>query len=66
MRATYKVAATETGRWACEKYVDGTGVNSQTFPREAIEIPDDLENFVATKVNVEVPAEEEENDEEET
>jgi len=62
MRATYKVPATETGRWACEKYVDGTGVNSQTFPREAIEIPDDLDNFVKTKVDVQTE-EESENDE---
>lgn len=43
MRSTQKVPAAETSRWAAEKYVDGSGVNSQTFPREAIEIPDDLE-----------------------
>ncbi len=63
MRGTFKVAATETGRWACEKYVDGTGVNSQTFPREGIEIPDDLDNFVKTKLELPESEEESEDDE---
>lgn len=62
MRGTFKVAATETGRWACEKYVDGTGVNSQTFPREAIDIPEDLDTLV--KTTVELESEEEEEDDE--
>ena len=34
-RSTWKVAATETGRWSASLYVDGTGVNSQTFPRDS-------------------------------
>ncbi len=42
LRSTFKVSNTETGRWACEKFVDGSGINAQTMPREAIEIPDDL------------------------
>lgn len=42
MRATYKCASTETGRWAAEGYVDGTGNNPQTWPREALEIPQEI------------------------
>jgi Uracil-DNA glycosylase len=42
LHSTYKASGPETGRWACEKFVDGTGINAQTMPREAIEIPDDL------------------------
>jgi uracil-DNA glycosylase len=42
IRSIYKFAATETGRSACEGYVDGTGNNAQTFPRGIVEIPDDL------------------------
>lgn len=38
VRSSYKVDATETNRWAAQLYVDGTGVNAQTFPREAVEI----------------------------
>lgn len=41
IHSTYKVSGPETGRWACEKFVDGSGVNAQTMPREAIEIADD-------------------------
>jgi DNA polymerase len=36
IRSTYKVAGPETGRWAAEKYVDGSGFNSQTVPRGEI------------------------------
>lgn len=43
LRSTYKVAGPETGRWAAEGYVDGTGLNAQTFPRESVDIPDDLD-----------------------
>jgi DNA polymerase len=32
-KSLYKVNGTETGRLACNKFVDGTGVNGQTFPR---------------------------------
>ena len=34
VRSLYKVAGTETGRLSCSKYVDGTGCNMQTIPRE--------------------------------
>jgi hypothetical protein len=42
LRSIWKVSATETGRWACEKFVDGTGCNAQTFPREPLEIEDEI------------------------
>jgi len=38
VRSTYKVAGTETGRWSASKFVDGTGINAQTNPRDPIEI----------------------------
>lgn len=37
LRSQWKVAATKTGRWSCAGYVDGTGINAQTFPREVID-----------------------------
>lgn len=37
-RSTYKAHATETGRWSASKFVDDTGLNLQTIPRESIEI----------------------------
>ena len=40
IRSSYKVTGTETGRWACSMYVDGTGLNAQTFPREVLTIED--------------------------
>lgn len=40
LRSMYKVGP-ETGRWAASKYVDGTGINAQTVPRDPIEIPDE-------------------------
>lgn len=42
IRSMYKVGGAETGRWSCNKYVDSTGVNAQTFYRGTIEIPDDV------------------------
>lgn len=41
LRATYKVSSVETGRWAAEKFVDKTGVNPQTFPREGFEVTEE-------------------------
>lgn len=38
VRSTYKVAGTESGRLSASKFVDGTGLNSQTIPREALEL----------------------------
>jgi uracil-DNA glycosylase len=46
----YKFAATETGRAACEGYVDGTGVNAQTFPRGIVDVPDDLQEQVVNPI----------------
>jgi len=37
-RGSYKTCGTETMRWACAKFIDGTGLNAQTFPREIIEL----------------------------
>lgn len=39
-RATYKWGP-ETGRWAASKYVDGTGYNHQTNPRDPVVVPDE-------------------------
>lgn len=38
VRCTYKVSATETARWACDGYVDDTGFNAQTLPRDEYDI----------------------------
>jgi len=46
VRSTYKCAATETGRWSAEKFVDGTGINSQTVPREALDIPEEIKEDI--------------------
>jgi len=40
IRSTYKVGGTETGRWSASKYVDGTGFNAQTLPRDPVEVAD--------------------------
>lgn len=53
-RSIYKFANTETGRAACEGYVDGTGVNSQTFPRGNVVIPGDLMEYEAQQIPAEV------------
>lgn len=42
VRSIYSIMGTETGRWSATKYIDGTGLNSQTFPREPQEVPNDL------------------------
>jgi uracil-DNA glycosylase family 4 len=42
LRSTVKVSSTNTGRWAAAKYVDGTGLNSMTFPRDGFEVPDEI------------------------
>lgn len=44
VRSSYKMGP-ETGRGAAEKYVDGTGVNSQTFPRDPIEFAIEALNY---------------------
>lgn len=36
-RSLYKLSP-ETGRWSAEKYVDGTGLNMQTLPRDKVEV----------------------------
>lgn len=39
-RSSYKYGP-DTGRWAAQKYVDGTGYNHQTHPRDTITVPDE-------------------------
>ena len=41
VRGTFKIASVETGRWACDMYVDNTGFNLMTFPRSSLEVYDD-------------------------
>lgn len=38
IRSFYKPTGAETGRWSCDKYLDDTGLNGQTMPREVLEI----------------------------
>ena len=40
IRSSFRPLGAGTGRWAASKYVDGTGVNAQTFPREEVELID--------------------------
>lgn len=42
IHSMYKVGGTETGRSSSSKYVDGTGFNAQTLPRDPIEVPDEI------------------------
>ena len=49
VRSLYKPGATETARWSASKYIDDSGLNGQTIPRDALEIPDKLiEEVVAS------------------
>lgn len=41
IHSTYKVPSTDTHRWACEKYVDGSGFNAQTLPRDPIPVTEE-------------------------
>lgn len=38
VRGTYKITGAETGRWSCSKFIDGTGMNCQTYPRESVKM----------------------------
>lgn len=42
IHSTYKDCGTETGRWSAMKYVDGTGFNSQTLPRDPWELDESV------------------------
>lgn len=46
IRHILKVGATETGRWSDEKFVDDTGCNTQTFPRDPIFVPEAIEEMI--------------------
>lgn len=45
VRSIYKYSNTDTGRGASEKYIDGTGLNAQTFPRGYVNVPDEILEF---------------------
>lgn len=46
IHSTYKLGP-ETGRWSAARFVDGSGFNSQTLPRDPVEISDeDLTSIV--------------------
>ena len=45
-RSTWKVPATETARWACQKYFDGTGLNAQTFPRDPVTVSETIAGII--------------------
>lgn len=36
IRSSYKISGTDTGRWAASNYIDGTGLNAQTMPRDGV------------------------------
>jgi hypothetical protein len=38
LKSQYRVSGTETGRWSCAKFVDGSGVNAQQITREGVEV----------------------------
>lgn len=38
VRSVWKVCGTETGRWSCALWIDDSGFNAQTLPREKVEI----------------------------
>ncbi len=59
VRSLYKFSNTDTGRGAAEMYVDSTGINSQTFPRSSVEVPDEL-NLPDVKLEEPEPEKEEE------
>lgn len=39
VRSTYNIPGTETARWSCSKYLDDTGLNAQTMPRDYVDVP---------------------------
>lgn len=65
IRSLYKVGGTETGRWSASKFLDGSGFNAQTLPRDPLEIPDDAltKSPVDVKLVEEAAAADEDEDE---
>lgn len=64
IRSTYKVTATETGRWGCEKYLQREGVNAQTFPRGSVKmVQGEPRTFAELKAFVEGVEEDKETEE---
>lgn len=55
VHSTFKVGP-ETGRWAATKYVDGTGLNMMTLPRDPVEVEDaDYEEYMKALALAEAP-----------
>lgn len=65
IRSLYKVGGTETGRWSASKFLDGTGFNAQTLPRNPFEIPDDALTKLQVDVKLVEEAKEADEDEDE-
>ncbi len=40
-RSFVKLTGAETGRWSMAKFIDDTGMNLQTLPRELVELEDE-------------------------
>lgn len=51
LRSLFKIGP-ETGRLAANKFVDKTGLNAQTYPRDPIEIPDNLDMDILEQVSL--------------
>lgn len=70
IHSTYKVGGTETGRWSSSKYVDGTGFNAQTLPRDPVEVDDSLltntDGIVRLKAELEADIDEEDTEDDES
>lgn len=68
IRSTFKATGTETGRWSSAKYIDDTGFNAQTMPRDPIEVSDEdlkVANPELEKLAQEDAAKEQDEDDEE-
>lgn len=64
VRSSVKVAGTETGRWSMSKYVDGTGWNMQTNPRDPLEASDAELTVIADEIKLLELIEDSESDDE--
>lgn len=65
IRSTFKVGP-ETGRLASQKFVDGSGLNAQTFTRDSVDVRDDIRELVTEEMEaalVSTLTEEDEEDE---
>lgn len=63
IHSTYKFGP-ETGRLSSTKYVDGTGLNAQTMPRDPVEVPDEVLTKLEEQVKLESQLKVEQDEEE--